>query len=158
VSVRQSYGGLENDSWSLGISPKGGQRAATFAAVADDLLRHAARLRRVQVDCRDALDLIDACDRPETVQYLDPPYPSSHRTANNGGYEHEMSRQDHEALLKRIVAVQHAQIVISGYRCPQYDRALKEWRRYEWRTTINSAKPGDDGLKSERIETVWLNF
>jgi DNA adenine methylase len=158
VSIRQSYAGIEGGHWAVAFSMSGGQRADTIANIVDDMHVFAERLRRVQIENRDAFALLDVADRDQTCIYLDPPYPMSIRTAGSEGYRNELSDGDHERLLKKIVSMKRAKILISGYRCPLYDKALAKWRRHEWKVNINSSLPNENGQKAQRTEVVWSNF
>src|SRR4051812_44192713 len=54
--------------------------------------------------------------------YLDPPYPHDTRTVTDA-YEHEMTMDDHAALLELIRGVRGA-VAISSYPSPFYERTL----------------------------------
>lgn len=80
--------------------------------------------------------------------YLDPPYLAGVRVKKNL-YEHEMTDADHRRLLALVNKIP-AKIMLSGYRSPLYDRALKGWtcdtfpvltRAHTWRT-----------------EALWFNY
>lgn len=90
----------------------------------------AERFRGVQVECDDALRVIDRYDSPEALHYVDPPYPKGTRSHRWGrsGYVHEYTALDHELLLAAVRSAR-GMVVISGYRCDRYDRALVDWRR-----------------------------
>jgi len=71
-----------------------------------------ARLKRVVILNRDALDVIRSQDGERTLFYLDPPYLPTARASNNN-YQHEMTEQDHGELLEVIKKCQ-GKVMLSG--------------------------------------------
>jgi len=116
----------------------------------DHVVTFTERLRGVVIENRDAWDVMQQHDTPNTLHYVDPPY--MHETRNmargNAAYEMEMTVPDHEILLENL---QHLEgmVVLSGYRTGLYDAALSSWRRID-----REAKA--DGARS-RVESLWLN-
>lgn len=58
-------------------------------------------------------------DSQDTLFYCDPPYVKSPRTAKCV-YRHEMTEDDHRALLDLLAKVE-GKFMLSRYRCPLYD-------------------------------------
>lgn len=114
-----------------------------------------ARLRGVQLDQRDAFDVIKACDAPTTLFYLDPPYLHSTRSKWTDVYAHEMDDPEHEelSLLARSCV---GMVIISGYPSPQYQLW---YERYGWQRVETKARTNGGGAISsaERIEALWLS-
>lgn len=108
----------------------------------------AERMRGVVIENRPAAQVIAAHDATGTVIYADPPYLPETRDAGRD-YRHEMTREDHIALLSTLAAAR-SRVVLSGYPSPLYDEALAGWRRAEIRTMADKAKP--------RVEIIWCNF
>ena len=81
--------------------------------------------------------------------YCDPPYPMSVRRSQERMYEHEMGDLDHAILLDTIHNLP-CMVMISGYRCPLYDRALAEWRSIDYTAPTRGGRPA--------TETLWMNF
>ena len=109
------------------------------------------RLQGVVIENEDAGAVIARYDGPETLFYVDPPYPFDTRFIRWAGeaYAHEMSDDDHRALAAGLKACQ-GQVVISGYACPLYDDELfSDWYRVEKQARADGAK--------ERTEVLWLN-
>jgi DNA adenine methylase len=113
------------------------------------------RLRRVLVECRPAVQLIRGHDVAGAVMYADPPYPAGTRTAPGVYGEFEMSDDDHREFLAAANGVKHAKVLISGYRCRMYDKALRQWTRREF-DVANHAAGG--ASKRRMTECVWCNF
>ena len=105
------------------------------------------RLKGVQIENRPALELIKRFDHDNVLMYLDPPYMLE--TRNMKQYDHEMTDEDHEELLKTIVESK-AKIMISGYECDLYNRYLSEWRREQI--------PARTHRGAGRTENLWMNF
>jgi DNA adenine methylase len=115
----------------------------------------AERLARVSLECRPALEVIAAYDRPGTLLYVDPPYPDVARSREGAGNRYAVEMREpgpHAALLDAVTACTAA-VVISGYHCPQYDQALAGWHTAELAAT-SGRPPGGDRA---RTEVLWSN-
>lgn len=110
-----------------------------------------ARLQRVSLECRPALEVIAAYgSAPDVLLYVDPPYVGSSRASS--GYQHEMRGDaEHRALLEALFEARAA-VVLSGYQSGLYDAALSGWDRVEIPTTT-----GQGGTRQERAEVLWAN-
>lgn len=104
------------------------------------------RLRDVEVESRSALDVIKWATSPKVLIYADPPYVTETRQAKL--YQHEMTDDDHRALLEALDA-HPGPVVLSGYACALYDERLTHWHRV---TTKAQAEKGNT-----RTEVLWLN-
>ena len=119
------------------------------------LSRVVQRFEGVVVECRDAIEVAQQHDSPETLHYFDPPYmpdTRSDKSRKTGGkyhaYRHEMTDADHAAFLDRVVTLTGA-VIISGYPNATYDTALAGWRRVERAALADGAQP--------RTEVLWMN-
>ncbi len=112
-----------------------------------------ARLSRVVILCRDAVDVIRQQDGPKTLFYIDPPYVSSTRSTLDM-YQHEMTDEDHRRMLDTITACKGA-VMLSGYPNRLYKEALSNWNRHDFEidNKVSGAK-----TKDKAIESVWCNF
>lgn len=112
------------------------------------------RLRGVTLENRPAIEVIEQQDSPETLFYLDPPYPlearSSVRVPSEAkrGYKHNLSDVEYEALAAQLSRVA-GMVVLSGYRCPLMDRLFGSWPSVEKTTVADGAV--------NRTEVLWLN-
>jgi DNA adenine methylase len=109
-----------------------------------------ARLLRVQIENRPAIDVIRLYDSKETLFYCDPPYLHSTR-GDASAYGFEMDEQQHcdlSAALHRI----EAKAAISGYRCDMMDRLYKGWRRFD------ADEKHCHSIKQLQQESVWMNY
>ncbi|MCU7380488.1 DNA adenine methylase [Clostridiales Family XIII bacterium ASD5510] len=107
----------------------------------------AARLKEVQIECRPALELIEAFDRSEVLIYADPPYVLS--TRGRKQYRHEMMDADHRELLE-VLCQSRAKVMLSGYDNKLYDSYLSGWRKEQIAARAQNSLP--------RVETLWMNF
>lgn len=154
IRCRQSFGGHTADVWAITRSKN---KAKDFASAADQLATLAERLRTVQIENCNALDLIGKCDQRDTTIYLDPPYLHETRTRHGHQYRHELTTDDHRELLKIVTNLKHARAVISGYDSDLYREYLdgENWRRFKFEVKIKLAQKADEA-KPTRFETVWV--
>jgi DNA adenine methylase len=75
---------------------EGSHSARQWDRVPDRLIDAANRLKCVQIENRDALQLIQEHNLPECLIYADPPYIGDGRTCKNE-YKYEMTEADHRA-------------------------------------------------------------
>jgi DNA adenine methylase len=131
------------------------EQASAWLAALDGLPAVHARLSRVAVLCRDAVDVIRSQDGPDTLFYCDPPYFGPTRTTP-AVYRHEMSGEDHVRLLKTLARVE-GKFLLSGYDNPVYVRAAEKWGWTCHRFDLpNNAAGGPTKRRVE--ECVWANF
>ena len=121
----------------------------------DSLFLWRDRLKRVQIENRDALKLIQEYDSEETTFYIDPPYPKSVRVS--GEYNVELTDKQHLELIDLLGSVKGA-VVLSSYNSELYDRLSSfGWEKLEFETFsyvhVNKTKKS----RSPRIEVVWRN-
>lgn len=112
----------------------------------------AERLRGVIIENRPAAELIAKMDDVETLFYLDPPYLPSTRV--NGGYDYEMSEEDHIELLELISGLK-GKVVISGYDSDLYNSSLLPLG-YQKRTRSARGQRGGGGAKITE-EVLWIS-
>lgn len=119
----------------------------------DGLPEVAQRMRRVVVENKPALEVIEREDTPNTLFFLDPPYLHETRVSKDA-YAHEMSEADHCELLNLIRACK-GKVMISGYPSKLYDSTLNDWSRHTFTLPNNAA----GGKKKRRMtEVIWCNF
>jgi DNA adenine methylase len=106
------------------------------------------RLAGVIIENRDAMEVMTAHDTPATLHYVDPPYIMSTRGDTRPDYAHEMSDDDHRALLAFLLGL-HGTVIISGYPSSLYDDALCDWHRVERAALADNSMP--------RTEVLWIS-
>jgi len=158
VRCQQAFGGrvFDRPSWSRdsGTGMRTTKRNAYLNAITRRPDVH-AQLRQGQIENRPALELLPVYDSPETFFYLDPPYMAA--TRRGGGYPHEMSDDDHRALVDAILSVK-GKVMLSGYENEIY-RELERggWRRIEYQACVHINNVTDAASRG-RTECVWLNY
>lgn len=116
----------------------------------EDLPAIAARLLRVQIENRPALEAIRLYDDPGTLYYCDPPYLHATR-GDSRAYGYEMDEGEHAALA-RTAAACRARFAVSGYRCDLMDTLYSGWRR------IDAPAKQCHSIKKVRQEALWVNY
>lgn len=99
----------------------------------------AERLKSVQINNMDALELIKNHNHEDCLIYADPPYLRS--TKSQGMYAYEMSKQQHINFLE-IITQHKGPAIVSGYESELYNTYLYGWRKIYFRDK----------------EVLWLNF
>lgn len=114
-----------------------------------------ARLKRVLILNRDALDVIRGQDGKDTLFYLDPPYLHETR-ATTGEYAHEMTADQHRDLCALIKTIK-GKVMLSGYPSDLYRDQLERhgWTRHDFDLPNNAA---GGATKRRMTECVWCNF
>lgn len=113
------------------------------------------RLVGVVIENRPAGRVMASHDQSRTLHYVDPPYmPETRSRKSRRGkiryhaYRHEMTRDDHEAMLAGLRTLE-GMVLVSGYPNELYDDVLVGWRRVERAALADGARP--------RTEVIWLN-
>lgn len=110
------------------------------------LLEAVTRLQQAEIECLPALEVIARHQRPQVLLYVDPPYVLATR-GRRRLYEHELSNDEHEALLAALEA-HPGPVVLSGYAHPLYDKRLAHWTRDE--------APAIAEGGGRRTEVLWI--
>lgn len=114
------------------------------------------RLRGVQIESRDALDVLQEWDGPDTVFYCDPPYVLDTRSKRKY-YAVEPGDDYHVQLVDVLLSVR-GMVVLSGYDHPVYERL----RDSGWFSDLYGASAvmevvKQKGAKKGRTEIVYRN-
>ena len=158
VRARQSINGLvvNESTWRCVVKKAGRSNPpVNFEKQVDKLPEVIARLRRVQIENRPALNVIKRFDRPTTLFYCDPPYAHNSRTSTDSYGTLEMTDDDHRLLAEQLRSCE-GKVAISGYRCDLYDELYGSWTRHD-KETVSSAS-GTQGKSPKRVESVWCNY
>jgi DNA adenine methylase len=129
---------------------KGRERAYAardWTNLPDKIMQAAERLRGVQIENMDAIELIKRFNCPKVLIYCDPPYVLG--TRHGKQYRHEITDEDHVKLLDALL--QHkGYVAISGYRSCIYDDMLIGWHRIECESRTQSL--------AMKTEVLWTNY
>lgn len=107
------------------------------------------RFRGIQIENRNALDVISGYNNQKSLIYFDPPYVAETRTMSKG-YALEVDNQFHVSAAHLFHQAQSF-VVVSGYACPLYAELYEAhgWERHDKEAQTNSG--------GKRIESVWLS-
>lgn len=146
-------GTMRQTGWRHFQDPRGSSSGMPryLAGYVSRLAPVAERLATVTLECRPALELVQAYGRhPEVLLYVDPPYLGSTRARN---YRHEMGgKEEHRDLAAALEACRSA-VILSGYHSELYDELYAGWHRVEI-----DAHTGQSGVGfRERTEVLWSN-
>jgi len=122
------------------------------------------RLMMAQIDNRSAVEVIRYWDNEDAVIYCDPPYIMD--TRKSGGYNHEMTDEQHRELVDVLLNCKGA-VVLSGYEHDIYTPLIDVgWHITRFNTACSAAVRGRrSGLqgagnalkKVPRVEVVYRN-
>jgi DNA adenine methylase len=115
------------------------------------------RIRHVQIEARDALDVLQEWDTPETTFYCDPPYILETRSKKKY-YAIEPGDEYHKELVDVLLRVK-GMVVLSGYDHPIYHRLVTEG----WWTDLYGTHAAMEVVKKHaqkrgRVEIVYRNL
>ena len=168
VVARMSFSGDFGQSVSMVVTASHRGMVGTtskFLSSIELLPQIHGRLQRVQIENKDWRELMNMYNGKDTFFYLDPPYIAS--TRNVGGYRHEMTDEDHQELVDKILNFP-AKIMLSGYAHKIYEPLEKAgWKRVDFQTACcaagrtKSSKLQGEGAAMKhaaRVETLWMNY
>lgn len=157
TKYRQSRQGLGRDYATPTTRTRRGmnENVSAWLSAVDGLSDCHERLRRVELRNRDAVDFIKAYDHPKALFYCDPPYLHETRSTT-GEYTHEMTREQHNALLECLSNIK-GKFMLSGYRDVLYARWATNmaWRQHE--KQIDN-KASSSRTKQQKTECLWTNY
>jgi DNA adenine methylase len=131
------------------------EHCSSWLSAVEGLPKIHARLKRVMIFNKPALEVIQSVDSARTLFFCDPPYHPSTRSARDA-YKFEMTDRDHRDLLEALAEIK-GRFLLSGYHCRLYDdfASSQGWRAMEFEKA-NSAGGGD--TKRRMTEVIWTNF
>lgn len=151
VRSRQSFGsgeGRYSTGWRYQRNDRRGSSCVDEWNTLDQLHHAARRLKTVQLECDDALSIIQRWDTPDTLFYVDPPYPFETRHDTEQMYGHEMSDADHVVLASYLHGVE-GMVILSSYPSDLYTRLYPDWSSFSFQTKTND--------NHDATEILWLN-
>lgn len=131
-------------------------RAASTANRIDNIWRFVERMRLVQIENLDWRACIDRYDHADTLFYLDPPYVPTTRRA--GGYNHELTAEDHADLVRCVLEMEGVAIV-SGYDHELYEPLVSRggFTCHEFSVWSTAGRRSEDAARDKRVEVVWAS-
>ncbi|MFF4607948.1 DNA adenine methylase [Streptomyces sp. NPDC001339] len=143
---------LDKTGWRFQIKAGSSPMPVYLDGYRGRLAAAAARLAAVTLECRPALDVIEAYGaNPDALLYVDPPYLDE--TRNGHGYRVEMPDEDAHRALAAALRRCRAPVMLSGYDSPLYAELYEGWHRYALATRTGNAAEGNGA----RTEVVWAN-
>lgn len=108
------------------------------------------RLQNVQLECADAMYIINSRDTDDSFFYVDPPYPNSN-CGHYSGYTVEMF----EALLKVLAKIE-GKFLLSSYPLP----VLEQYRqKYKWhQRSVEQRVSVNKGAGKKKTEVLTANY
>lgn len=107
----------------------------------------ANRLKQVQIENMDAVDLIEKYNHESVLIYADPPYTLDTRSSRI--YAHDMEEKGHIRLLEALKK-HKGSVILSGYENPLYEKHLDRWK-------LDRKKMATENGQS-KTEVLWMNF
>lgn len=158
VRQRQNFGARQHPAagWRRGDHKFSPAHAAD--TLLGEFLAFADRMRSVEINNTNALELIEYYMKPSVMIYADPPYFPETRGTNND-YACEMSPEEHSVLAEKLKAAvtAGADVAISGYDCEFYREAYRDWRKVEYEHNVGSANFAA-AEKRTRTECMWMSY
>lgn len=108
------------------------------------------RLRRVTIECTDAVDVISLYDGPDTLFYVDPPYIVTNY------YRHAFDIEQHERLCKTLRAAR-GKVILSTYPHPLYLSLIADGWGFYQRSTYGHSMSISNRKLGNRLELLGLN-
>lgn len=129
----------------------------TMARIADELVFISERLKDVIIENMDYSKLIkkyDSIGKENVLYYIDPPYIVKYR--KSGYYDIPFTYEDNKKLCELVKKVR-GKVILSHYKCKEYDEWLADWHKIEIVTHKSSSKV-TDGVKERVVECLYCNF
>jgi DNA adenine methylase len=120
----------------------------------DNLFQVADRIRRVQIESKPALEVIDRHDDSNALFYCDPPYPHEVRGDTNS-YGFEMEADEHRELAECLDQCEGS-VAVSSYRSDLYDDLFLDQGK-GW-TCIEADEKTMHTTKDKRQEVLYVNY
>lgn len=113
----------------------------------------AIRLQRVQIECTDAIRIIQSRDGKDTFVYADPPYYNS-----DCGHYDGYSLEDYEGLLRQLSSME-GKFLLSSYHSDVLTRFAKEhgWMQAERKMSVSVNAKGK-GERKTKVEVLTANY
>jgi DNA adenine methylase len=150
VLANMSFGSDITAGYGYSVSPRGTKAITSKIENFTDMLSR--RLRNTQIECCDALKIIETRDTPETFFYLDPPYPDT----DQGHYD-GYSSADFTALLELLTRIQ-GKFLLSSFRhtsLAEY-RTKNAWNQFE--VCMKKPMTAQMGRTLQKIEVFTANY
>lgn len=150
IVIRNKFGGIpDSEGWCSSSSSKD-----AWLNCIPKLVKIHKRLQNVVLENSDWRKILSGYDNEEILLYLDPPY--VHSTRTGGGYDFEISEEDHEELVEKILNLK-SHVVLSGYENEIYKPLENNgWKLLKKRVAVFSSSSKEGEKKNFREECLWI--
>jgi DNA adenine methylase len=139
-----------NVGWRRNVSENGPYNTYEWHDMKNRIFDAADRLKDAQIECKDAIQLIQEYNRSNVLIYVDPPY--VHSTRKSKHYANEFSDSKHIELIKAL-KLHRGPVLLSGYDSDIYKDHLPGWKKQTF-----EVKTGFTGEKRKTaVEVLWMN-
>lgn len=151
VLSTQSFSAMLDGSW--GYDKQKGTTSLKIKNKREQFTEQiATRLQDVQVECADALYIIQSRDTEHSFFYCDPPYFNS-----DCGHYDGYTEQDFEGLLKALSAIK-GRFLLSSYPSPILMKYAKQqgWQQWSYETGVSVA--AKKTYMKRKVEVLTANY
>lgn len=112
----------------------------------------AIRLQNAQIECADAVYIIQSRDGVDSFFYCDPPYYNS-----NCGHYDGYTIEDFELLLKTLAAIK-GKFMLSSYPSDILKQYVKANGWHQWSTETGVSVNNRSGYQKRKVEVITTNY
>jgi DNA adenine methylase len=151
VLSSQSFSAQLDNSWGFDISKRTTSKKITNKReqFTEDL---AIRLQDAQIECADAIYIIQSRDTAESFFYCDPPYFNS-----NCGHYDGYTQEDFELLLKTLSEIK-GKFLLSSYPSPVLMKWAKQMGWKQWSLEMGVTVNQKSGYLKRKVEVLTANY
>lgn len=151
VMAHQSYSSILDSTWSAGVKDATAEKK--FQGKKEAFAKeYAHRLERVQIECRDALEVITTRDSADSFFYVDPPYFNSDMAHYKGYTEDDFTKLLY--VLSRI----KGKFLLSSYPSELLERVSKLNKWYTKKIETNLSVQGAKKNNRRKTEVLTANY
>jgi DNA adenine methylase len=147
----QSFSSMLDASWGYDIkksttSKKVMNKRDSFTE------EYAIRLQDVQIECTDALRIIETRDSQNTFHYVDPPYVNS-----DCGHYDGYTWDDYELLLKKLATIK-GKFLLSSYPSEMLDQFATKHKWHQKQIQMAVTVANKSGRRKAKTEVLTANY
>jgi DNA adenine methylase len=150
VLANQSFSSMLDGTWGYDVKKNTTSKKITNKreSFTED---YAIRLQNAQIECTDALRIINSRDRPDSFFYIDPPYFNS-----DCGHYDGYTEKDFVDLLTKLECLE-GKFLLSSYDSPVLKEFVKRsgWKQqmFQQMTSVNGK-----GKRKPKVEVLTANY
>lgn len=161
TAIMQSVGGTGDGGWCYAKSKSRRGMCQSVSRwlgnVDENLVDIMERLRQIQIENLDIIELIKKYDNEDTLFYLDPPYIQDTRSVKQV-YDYEMPIEKHKELVDLLIHIK-GKVILSGYDHEIYNKLLDNgWQKVLLGEYSKRSQRDNDGELDKGKEFVWINY